>query len=119
MATKDLIKRLKSSKDVKPMQVKPIEVVKLDEKESVEERIKEEMESMEKVEETPNREYMDKKFKKLENRLYALEERYDSIADNMELIMINKEQVNDLLEFLEQAKEKKPNLLQRLIRKCQ
>lgn len=118
MATKDLIKRMSKSKDVRPDPMKRPEVktVTLDEAESAMDRIKEEIESMAKEKELPDREYLDRRFDKLHKEVRSLENKLEDIINNMELIMLSKDAVEELIEFFQKAKEKEPGLLKKLFR---
>jgi len=116
MGTNDLVKKMSKSKDVRPEQMKKPEVkqVSLEEAESALDRIKEEIEDMAKEKELPNREYLDKKFDRLQRQIHTLDNKLNDIINNMELIMLSKDAVEELIEFFRKAKEEKPGLLKKL-----
>lgn len=118
MGTNDLIKKMSKSKDVRPEPMKKAEVktVSLEEAESAVDRIKEEIEDMAREKELPNREYLDKRFDRLQRQIHTLDNKLDDIINNMELIMLSKDAVEELIEFFQKAKEKKPNLLEKLFK---
>lgn len=116
MSTKDLIKKMKASKDVQPNQLKNpvIKKVKMKDGETVESIIQDELERADSK--NHKKSYIDTEIARLRKELLAIEENLDAIRDNMEILMISQREILDFIDELKKAKDKKPSKWKRLFK---
>jgi len=117
MATKDLIKKIKSSNDIKPDQLKytqqkdqemsEVLPITLEETQTAEDRIKEEIETIEKLEDLPDRKYLEDKFDKLKIKIEELTEQSEILKTNLELLLETNIKLRQFLVQQEKSKSKR------------
>ena len=116
MSTKYLIKKLKSSKDVAPKQLKPpvIKQVKISKGQTVEGAIQEEVSEI--TSKNPVKSYLDSEIKRLRKQLVTIEENIDAVTSNMEILMVAQREILEFIEELRKVKKKKPSKWKRLFK---
>lgn len=119
MSTKDLIKKMNSSKDVRPTQLKAVmpedvrvDIVSLNKHETAQQAIQNAVEDMKDPQDIQPNDLLSREIRRINQRLLKLEEGYSAVKDNMEEILIELQEINDKLH------EKKPSFWKRIFRKC-
>ena len=107
MATKDLVKRMKSPSDIKPSLMRPqeqnmpeIRKAILEENQTVEQRIQKEVEAIQRKEEIATRSFMDEQVQSLTKQLDSLKEDLEAVKSNMEILVSTNHKILGLLEEL-------------------
>lgn len=121
MATKDLIKKMTSSQNVKPSQllkvIEPervkVDVISLSDKETATDRIEKEVEYMEKSEQEKKFSNLEQKCKELQDAMEVLLQDNNSMSKELESI---KNDMGTFFNRLHKLEEKKPSFFKRLFK---
>ena len=115
MATKDLIKKMTSARDVKPsvMENKSPDVEMVSVVDTVEETVEHELKKIQEPKNLPTVEFMDKELKVLRNEIQSLQ---NQLIDMNGKVQVTFGLINEINNKIDEMKLKKPSLWRKLFK---